>query len=256
MNELKISGARRKRSIELIRTLVTLTLIVTLAACQTNSYKTQAHYEQERISLQLSTMQAQTKVCADAVKKNELVRKVSSEVIYYGDDSESKNTLVSKRSPPTAEQIELLKSALPHLTKCRAAAIEGTAGTPYQIAVLRLHNALDAIYIRLLKAEITIGDANEDKIRATSQHKIDMATATEQLNDRLNQMYSSEMEGRRQAAAAMMPYLLQKQQSQQVQQQQMYQQQMQSILNSRPIITPSTRTNCTRFENQIDCVTQ
>jgi len=229
---------------------------IAISGCQTNPHPTQAHFERDRISQQLSTSLAESQICLDKAKENETVRRYFAEIMYYNDESANKHSLITNPLLPTQDQIEVIKGALPHLTKCRSSAVDGTIGTPYQVAILKLFNAMDAIYIKLLKTEISIGAANEGKSRAIAEHKMDWATATTEVNNRINNMYNTEMEGRRQAAAAMMPYLLQQHQNYQNQQQLMYQQQLQSILNSRPAITPPSRTNCTRYGNQIDCVTR
>jgi hypothetical protein len=90
---------------------------------------------------------------------------------------------------------------------------------------------VDAIYIKLIKNEMTIGDANEERVKALAQRKIDWENTSSELDGRLRAMHDSEIQGRRQRAAAMMPLLMQQQQNQQFQQQMLYQQQMQNIMN-------------------------
>lgn len=240
----------------MFRALAGLSLITVLVGCQTSSHQTQAHYEQDRIAKQLLLAATKNKSCFDAAKENSAVKTVFAEIIYENDESQNKHTLIASASVPTQEQIDALVIALPILAKCRASMVEGTNGTPYQIEVIKLYNAIDATFIKLLKAQVSIGVANEERSKAIAEYKIGWANAAADLNNRITQMYNAEIEGRRQTAAAMMPYILQQQQNYQNQQQLMYQQQMQSIINNRPTITQPSRTNCTRYGNQIDCVTR
>jgi hypothetical protein len=164
--------------------------------------------------------------------------------------------MLANKNKPTEEQIELLKESIPILTKCRTHLVDGYRGTPFVIPTLKYYNAIDAIYIKLLKNEMTIGDANEERVKAVAQRKIDWANTSTELDGRLRAMHDAEVQGRRQAAAAMMPLLMQQQQNQQFQQQMLYQQQMQNINNNRPIFTSPSITNCTRNGNQTNCITQ
>ena len=154
------------------------------------------------------------------------------------------------------DQIELLKRFIRLNTKCREVGIEALRGSPYLSVTLKTYNAFDAMYLRLLKGEITIGEANERRADAIMQAQADWEKATGDVSARLNQMHNNEVNDRNQRAAAMLPYLMQQQQNQQMQQQLWYQQQMQAITNNRPVLVAPTTTNCTRLGDQVNCTTR
>jgi hypothetical protein len=234
-----------------------LLMSVGLTGCETmKPQKSQAQFEHERVTQQLNASREQVKSCLEGVTNQQSIQTMNREILHESENSPNKYELIAKKEKPTGEQIEILKKAIPEATKCRHHTINGTSGTPFQVAMLKYYNSMDAIYIKLIKGELTIGEANEEKSKAMAQQKADWSQAAAEQDNRLRGMHNAEMEGRRQTAAAMLPYLMQQQQNYQMQQQLLYQQQMQSIINSRPILTAPTRTNCTTFGNQIDCTTR
>ena len=230
-----------------------------LVGCETmqqQPQKTEGAMEKDRIISVLRRAEASFKTCQDEADKSELYKKAYEELFFETDESPNKYAMLANKNKPTDEQIELLKQSIPILTKCRTHLVDGYRGTPFVIPTLKYYNAVDAIYIKLLKNEMTIGDANEERVKAVAQRKIDWANTSTELDGRLRAMHDAEVQGRRQAAAAMMPLLMQQQQNQQFQQQMLYQQQMQNINNNRPIFTSPSITNCTRNGNQTNCITQ
>lgn len=239
--------------------LVAAGCCLSLIGCETmqqQPQKSQAQMENERIISTLRTSDANFKICQDEAKKLDLYKRVYEEVFFETDESPNKFSMLANKNKPTKEQIELVKDAMPIITKCRSALIDGQRGTPFLAVTLKYFNTIDAMYIKLVRGEITIGDANEERVKAVAQRKIDWENTGNELDARLRAMHESEMSGRRQAAAAMLPYLMQQQQNQQFQQQMLYQQQMQNIISNRPAITAPTTTNCLTFGNQINCTTR
>jgi hypothetical protein len=240
-----------------------LTLIVgfcgSLIGCETtqqNQQKSQAAIEMEEIASTLRNADTSFKLCREEVKKSELYKRLYEEIFFETDESPNKFAMLSNNNKLTNEQIEYLKNAIPILTKCRSKLIDGQRHTPFQVVSLKYFNAIDAVYIKLIKGEMTIGDANEERAKASAQRKIDWANAGNDLDTRLRTLHESEMAGRRQAAAAMLPYLVQQRQNQQFREQMLYQQQMQDLINNRPVLTAPTTTNCSTFANQISCTTR
>jgi hypothetical protein len=221
---------------------------------QTN--KLQAQIEHERIMTKLRTTDAATKACGDELKATGINTKLYEEILYESDTSANKYKLLTKDEKPTKEQIEYLKDAIPTIIKCRVHVSSGYVGTPFLTPSLNYFNAQDAVYIKLMKSEVTISQANEERLRSIAQYKNEWTAASNEMDTRLRAMHNAEVEGRRQAAAAMMPFLMQQQQNQQFQQQMLYQQQMQNIINNRPILTSPTTTNCTTFGSQTNCTTR
>jgi len=231
---------------------------LSLVGCETmqqQHQKSQATLENERITSSLRSADASYKVCQDEAKKSELYIKVYEQIFFETDESPNKYSMLTNKNKPTNEQLDLLKEAVPIITKCRARLIDGYRGTPFLTLTLKYFNAVDAMYIKLIKGEMTIGDANEERVKAVGQRRLDWSNTASELDTRLRAMHESEMQGRRQAAAAMLPYLMQHQQNQQFQQQMLYQQQ-QNIMNNRPVMTSPTTTNCTTYGNQTNCTSR
>jgi hypothetical protein len=237
--------------------VVIASAVMLMSGCETTEpKKSQAQYEQERISSQLASTNEATKNCIEEAKKDVNIKRFYEEMMYENDTSPNKFALITTKDKPTKEQLEVMKLAIPQISKCRQSMISMLGGSPFQVVTLKYQNATDAIYIKLLKGEMSIGDANEEKAKAAAQQKTDWSSTWDEINNRLRALHNSEMEGRRQAAAAMVPLLMQQQQNQQMQQQMMYQQQMQYIMNNRPVLTSPTTTNCTTYGNQTNCTSR
>lgn len=233
-----------------------------LCACETmKPQQSEAQFEQSRISQQVKSTFENAKPCIDGIRADPKIQRVWTELLYESEDAANKYALMTNKEKPTEEQIEYLKQSVPILTKCRQIIVNGLGGTPYLAVILKYNNTIDSIYLRLMRGEVTIGGANEEKSNAVAQQRSDWAKSATELDTRLRAMHNEEMQGRRQAAAAMLPYFLQQQQNQQMQQQLLYQQQMQSITNNRPIlvaptINPTITTNCTTIGNQVNCTSR
>ena len=232
---------------------------LSLVGCETMQQqpnKLQAQIEHERIITKLRNSEAASKACNDALKATGVNTKLYEEILFEIDTSANKYKLMTKDEKPTKEQIDYLKDAIPTIIKCREHITNGYAGTPFLSVVLNYYNAQDAVYIKLMKSEVTIAQANEERARSITQYKNEWQLAGADLETRLRAMHNSEVEGRRQAAAAMLPFLMQQQQNQQFQQQMLYQQQMQNIINNKPTLTAPTTTNCTTSGSQTNCTTR
>ena len=234
--------------------IIILALAMLLTGCESMQQKTQAQVEYERVSKQISYRFEKMDACIAEVTKDPNVKKMYEEILAQSEKSTNKYQLMLINEKPTAEQIKVLMNALPVAKKCRER--DGLSGLPYKIVDLKRSNALDMLYLKLLRSEITIGNANVEKSKIEADYATNWEQANNEMNARYNEMYNAEMTGRRQAAAAMMPYIMQQQQNTLMQQQLMYQQQMQNIYNNRQITNPTTTTNCSAFGNQINCTTR
>lgn len=240
------------------RHLLTLSLFL-LAGCETmqqQPQKLQAQIEHERITTKMRAADSAFKACNDAVNATGIQKKLYEEILFENDKAANKFKLMTKNELPSKEQIEYLEEIIPALTKCRVYLIEGFSTTPFQNVVIAYFNAQDEIYLKLLKSEITISKANEERVKIMAQQRNDWNNASAEMDARLRAMHESEMAGRRQAAAAILPYLMQQQQNQQFQQQMLYQQQIQNVNSNRPILTTPSTTNCSTYGNQIHCTSR
>jgi len=237
--------------------LAALALLLTLVGCETNRpIPTQAQNEDDRLSQQVVSARAAEKACADEMEKDQDYKRTYEEILYKRNDSPNKFDLMTNKYKLSEDQVDVLKRFIRLNVKCREVGIEALRGSPYLSVTLKIYNAFDATYLKLLKGEITIGEANERRAEAIMQAQADWEKVKGDVSARLNQMHNNEVNDRNQRAAAMLPYLMQQQQNQQMQQQLWYQQQMQAITNNRPVLVTPTTTNCTRLGDQVNCTTR
>ena len=234
-----------------------IALVIALAGCETNRpIPTQAQAENDRVAQRVANTRTAEKLCVDELEQDPDYKRVNDEIIYKRNDSPNKFDLMTNKNKLNEEQVELLKRFIRLSSKCREISLAGLSGTPFVAVQTRIFSTFDAMYLRLLKGEITIGEANEKRADAIAQANIEWERANGEINARLNQMHNNEVNDRNQRAAAMLPYLMQQQQNQQMQQQLWYQQQMQAITNNRPVVVAPTTTNCTKIGDQVNCTTR
>jgi hypothetical protein len=234
--------------------IIVIAVAMFLTGCESMQQKTQAQLEYERVTKQIKDNFEKVNACVVEVNKDPYVKKMYEEILAQNEKSPNKYQLMLSNEKPTAEQINILINALPVATKCRE--IDGLNGLPHKIVDLKRSNALDMLYLKLIRGEVTIGGANVEKSKIEADSATNWEQASNEMNARYIEAYNAEMTGRRQAAVAMMPYIMQQQQNTLMQQQLMYQQQIQNIYNNRQITNPTTTTNCSAFGNQINCTTR
>jgi len=228
-----------------------IAIVFLMSGCETtNPLKSQAQYEQDNISSQVDSTVMNLRACYGEAKKDTQVQKFYNEIFYELDTSPNKFTIITNKEYINKDQAEALKQTLLIIYKCRQAAIAGLAGLPFQNTSLKYYNAIDLVYIKLLKGEITIGEANEEKQKSEAQRRTDWSNDVSEIDNRLRSMHNSEMEGRREAS-------MQQQQNQynlRMQQNMLNQQQMNNIFND--LLRPPIKTNCTTSGNQTSCSTR
>jgi hypothetical protein len=226
------------------------------AGCETmGPMKSQAQIEIERINGQIRQAVADGDKCNDDIRRSPLVSRFTSEILYDEINPSSRLELITNKSQLTDEQLQLVKSAYPSIIRCRPIWERGLSGTPFFGIYQKYNIAIDSIFVELSKREISIGEANEKKVKAVEARIANIARAESEWNNSLQLMHNSEIDQRRQATAAMLPFLMQQQQNFQMQQQLLYQQQIQNIYNNKPPLTSPTTTNCYTLGAHINCVT-
>jgi hypothetical protein len=232
--------------------------LVVLSGCETmGANHTQAYMENMRINTAIAEGKKKLDQCIAEIRNNEAVREVDQDIIYAGEDSDNKFSLMMRKEKLTDQQIETFKAAIPHFQRCRNVALSTLEGLPFSASLLGLYNQYDSIYIRLLRNEISIGEANEIKAKAVSEFHTEWAKTAAEIDARIRAAHYSEIQNRQAVAAAALPLLMQQQalQQQTLQHQQaMQQQQLQNMLNNTA--RPTIYTNCTRYGNQVNCTSR
>lgn len=249
--------------VEMARLLSIVLLSAILTGCVTPGpvvpAKTQTQIDAEQVAEKFKVGKSKHDSCKETQKASPTYIRFRSEIISDPTDANRFN-LITNSAYPTSEQVEFLKRAMPEITQCRKYRLEATTGTPIWSVEMKMINSLDDLYIKLMKQEVTIGEANTRALQIYREVEAEWNKALDGMREKFHRDQNDEIQARRQAAAAMLPYLMQQQQQQQnlllLQQQSMYQQQMQSIINNKPVLTSPSTTNCTTFGNQINCTTR
>jgi hypothetical protein len=189
---------------------------------------------------QIQKAMADVSQCTKDIAEYPATKSFYSDIFFLKDDSPNKFDLLSSSNRLSDQQKSTMKEYLTLSAKCRGVSIQGLSGLPQQASIINFYNSLDVIYLRLIKDEITIGEANQLRVKATSEMRENFIKTTEAVN-----------QAEAQRAALLMPFLLQQQQIQANQQQQLYQQQMQIINNNKVY-----NTNCTSIGSSTNCTTR
>ncbi len=227
----------------MVKIIIILGVALILGGCEV--MKSKAQIEQIKIKEQISTAKLNSKVCVDVAMQNPQVKQFTNELIYESDMSPNKYTLLTTKEKPSIEQIAVIKSVANILGKCREVMMTSLIETPFRAVQSKYNNSIDGIYIKLIKGEISIGEANQENTKNITQYNADWESTWDDVNDRLRTMHNAEVDGKRKAVAA---YIKQQQAQQMINQQG-----MQKIINSFP---SETRTNCTTYGNQTDCTSR
>ena len=159
-------------------------VVTTLLGCATNN--SQSQLEADSGPNRVVKANKNVAYCVTEAKRNEQVARFYAELIYEQDDSSNKFTLIAVKEKLNDEQIEVMKQAIPILSKCREKYLSDLSGTPFQQSMNKYYSATEAIYIKMIKKELTVGEANEEKTKAVAQSKNDWANAANDFNNRAN----------------------------------------------------------------------
>ncbi len=231
--------------------ILMLVFTVLLSGCQTMGNKTGAQLESDRVTYLFNKSNSDTLLCHGEISKTTPYKVVYSDIFFEKDDSPNKYDLLSSNKKLTINQKESLKEYLVLQNKCRQAKLEPLNGLPHQIVSMQYNNSMDEVYLKLFKDEITIGQANEAKVKIAMEYRMNWTKETAELNARLQESHNQEVGNAQRRAQILMPYLMQQQLIQQQQQQNNYQQQIQQINNNRTI-----NTRCNTYGNTTNCTTR
>lgn len=208
--------------------------ILLLTACAT-----QAQKQAQNLVNQVNYAKTEAEKCISQVQKKDVYTRVDQFLILSPNDPHAIEKMTIDRFATEGEKNDLLQlHSL--LFVCRKEYLENlTKAHPDFAAVVA--NALaqsDENIVHIMKNEMTLGRANEEKnkILSAAQNKWNSVAAN--ITQQLNSAHLSELQNRQRAAAAM--------------QQWSYQQQLLNSLN-RPVIHAPVTTNCHQFGNTINC---
>lgn len=140
------------------------------AVCLTNAFA-QANIvdEYEKLLETLKRTGEKVKTCTESVKKSsEYVR--SEKEIFPSDSNPNKYTILGSQASLSTDQRKVLAKFLQLQTKCRQIKIEGEKETPVAASLRTYNIKTDVIYGKLLRGELSIGQANSELQQAGDEY--------------------------------------------------------------------------------------
>ncbi len=187
--------------------------------------------------------ETKARVCSDQLNATPAGQIVLSQVLYNNQSSPHRLELMTNPNRPTPEQIAAFREYVSSGMQCRQIWLNGISGTGFYTPQANYYDFIDGVYLKLLKGEITIGEANTAKDSAVKQ----MALRIQAVNAEINRNAD---EQRRQNAQILLPYLMQQRAVQPVYTPQPY------IM--QPIYVPPAQinTNCQTYGNTTHCTSR
>jgi hypothetical protein len=182
---------------------------------------------------------AQARACADQVSATPAGQIVASQVLFRDQTSGNRLELMINTNRPTPEQMAAFKEVISAAMQCRQPWLNAISGTGYYPPQANYYDFIDGVYLKLIKGEITIGEANTAKDYGIKQMASGMQAANAQINRNAD-------EQRRQNALMLMPYLMQ----QPVYTPQPY------IMQPAYVPPRQINTNCQTYGNTTNCTSR
>lgn len=216
-------------------------------------YMTSSQVQSDQLSRKMKLGFDNLNQCSKELMATPIGQQATKSILVMSDAQENKYDLFSSKSKLNESQKKLLKSFLAEQNKCTKMLADAASGTPYAIAITKRYSDNDAVYMKLLSGQMTIGEANlaRDQIRIKSREEV-MAIG-KSLDDGFSNAHNAEVASieRRRAAEI-----------QAVQQQQIINQNQQiinnQIMQNMKPSAPRTpiQTDCYRMGNSVSCTTQ
>lgn len=127
--------------------------------------------EFERVKEQIKITNAALRACEQSINDEPLVKRFRAE-LFPLDSAENKYTVLASSEKLSAEQKKFMLQALPVVTKCRQVRIDGEAGLPTLPITKNYYSQVDSAYGRLLRDEISIGQANFERQKAAQEANV------------------------------------------------------------------------------------
>jgi hypothetical protein len=169
-------------------------LFFLLSGCQNKPFKSQAVQEREAINLRISASMRNADMCRDELEKSEpKFSMIEKEIIAVKKDNPAKFNLMTSTAFLTSEQKEIFKDFLSKNYKCRQLRIAGFSGLPHYKIFIEDYNKLDALYIKVLTDQITIGQLNQAFTELNEKMISNLSDADRELDDRLRGFHDREI---------------------------------------------------------------
>lgn len=127
-----------------------------------------AQADPSQVQEQMQRVATALRACRQNAEESPLVRRWRDEIFPTRDHPNYYKAL-STTERLTQEQRQLMLEALPVATKCRSVEVDGEAGLPTQRVTIEHYRQLDIVYGRLLRREISIGEAISERERLSGE---------------------------------------------------------------------------------------
>jgi len=132
--------------------------------------------------------------CLNQIKQTEYGQLVYKEVLFEDGNSSNKLELMSSKKSLSSTQAVGLKKMLADADRCRAQRLNEISSIPYLPDVIKSRNTkMDIIYSKLLARTITIGEANQNRLKVIQETDAEMTTAKQKLSKDISDRHNSEV---------------------------------------------------------------
>lgn len=197
--------------------------------------------------------------CFDELLQTPVGQQVTKSILVMSDTQANKFDLYTSKSKLNEAQKQTLKTFLTEQSKCVKIMTDTASGTPYALPMAKRFSNRDAVFIKLLSGQMSVGEANMEREQLSIKSREEMMAVGKSIDDGFKNSHNAEVaedvESKRRLANAM-------RENQQAQQQQQIINQNQQIINNQinqnnqPIFSkPPIQTDCIRYGNTVNCTT-
>lgn len=159
-----------------------------------------------RYQAQTQTTRKLLQECTAQFKGDPRTIRFENEFIV-GDSTQNSYKLLGSNQKINEEQRLFLLEALPLVTSCRNVRLDGEVGLHIRPITVELYRRTDLIFGKLLRREITIGEANSERTQVLADATAAAATAFKNLQEQQRQANNSNSS----SSSSLLPLLLQQQ---------------------------------------------
>jgi hypothetical protein len=139
--------------------IIVLISLGLLSACQSQPPMS----AQDILRMRIDSALRNRASCESQAQSSPLYKVISKEIIFSDMYPADKYALLANPSRLSDRQKSLLKDGLPVFTQCKGILIEAFDGLSFENPYKKYFDLVDTVYVRLLKNELTIEQANRSK---------------------------------------------------------------------------------------------
>lgn len=161
----------------------------------------------------LARYQAQTQAtkkllqeCVAELKNDPRMIRFENEFMV-GDNTQNPYKLLGSNQRLNEEQKSFMIEALPVVTRCRSIRLNGEVGLHIRPITVDFYRRIDLIFGRLLRGELTIGEANSERAKVTADATAAAANAYKNIQEQQRRSMANDSS----STSSLLPLLIQQQ---------------------------------------------